>query len=201
MVSLGLGAWALRRQMNLWAVVVLAALISLIIEPLSFMHAGWRLSFGVVSGIVLGMGAIERWGRLQNLRGVLGWIVNLCVISIIAGISVAPMTAAYWGLAQPLGFIVNAIAVTLASGVTVLGTLSWLVAWIPGASALINDLAYLLLRGIDLAIEGYLRLPGSAVEVPQAKALGVEIWGTLLVLGAFYALSRWGWRKKFAATA
>lgn len=116
-------------------------------------------------------------------------------MSLVAGLSVAPMTAAYWGLAQPFGFVLNAVAVSLSSFVTILGTFSWLVALLPGASAAVNELAYVLLGWIDAAIAGYLRLPGAVVDVTQAKSAGVEIWGTLTVLGVFYIFSRWSGRK------
>lgn len=195
MVALGLTAWALRRQVNLWAIVVLAATLSLLIEPLMWMHAGWRLSFGVVAGIILGMGIIDRWGGIERLPRLVRPVVATLAMSLVAGLSVAPMTAAYWGLAQPFGFVLNAVAVSLSSFVTILGTFSWLVAWLPGASAAVNELAYVLLGWIDAAIAAYLKLPGAVVEVTQAKSAGVEIWGTLTVLGIFYIFSRWGGRK------
>ncbi len=192
MLSLGLAVWALKRRVNLWAIVVLAATASLLWEPRAFLNMGWRLSFGVVSGLVLGMGALERWGVFTRLTGFLKGGALTLAGSIVAGLSVAPMTATYWGLAQPLGFLVNALAVTLASGVTVLGTVSWLVCWVPGLSAAFNEIAYWLIAGIDAAVVAYLKLPGAVVETTGAKASGVETWGTLLLLGIFYAAARWG---------
>lgn len=202
MVALAMLAWGMRRPINLWAVIVLAATLSLIIHPLSFLHAGWRLSFVVVAGLILGMGTLERCGVLQNLQANGPWwkrlpgvLAHTCVASLVAGITVAPLTAAYWGLAQPLGFLLNAAAVTLASLVTLLGTVSWVTAWLPYISAILNEAAYGLLAVIDWAMKGYLQLPGAVLDARVIKSTGIEIWGTLGLLAIFYGLSRWGWGK------
>jgi ComEC/Rec2-related protein len=193
MVTIVLFAWAAYRQMNIWAALVLAATISLIVEPVSFLHAGWRLSFSVVGGIVLGMSAVERWGGLQKLRGPIGWIARTSAVSLAASLAVAPLTAAYWGISQPLGFIVNAVTITLGELVKILGTASCLLGWLPWVSKTINEAAYLFLGWIEWAIENYLKIPGAVVDVPAAKFIGVEVWGTLTILGIFYILARW-WR-------
>jgi hypothetical protein len=98
-------------------------------------------------------------------------------------------------MVQPLGFLVNAVAVTLAEIVTILGTCSWLFAWVPCAAKTINEVSYFLLGIIDGAIRAYLTLPGAVIEAPAAKGAGMEVLGTALVLGIFYILARWGGRK------
>jgi competence protein ComEC len=195
LVSLALLAWALKRQRNLFSIIILAATISLIVEPLSFLHAGWRMSFSVVTGVILGMNAVERSQILHRFRGVSRVVIETLIVSAIAGLCVTPMSATYWGVYQPLGFLVNAIAVALASFITILGTLSWLVAWIPGASILINEIAYFFINLIQISIERFLKMPNAYLTLPQIKETGIEVWGTIGILAVFYILARFGWRK------
>ena len=196
MVAIVLGAWAGCRQMNLWAVLVLAATVSLLVEPLSFLQAGWRLSFSVVGGIILGINTVERWGVLEKLRGPMGWAARVCAVSIAASLAVAPLTIAYWGIAQPIGFLVNAVTVSLGEMVKILGTASFVFGWLPWVFKTINEAAYWLIGWIEGFIEFYLKIPGAVVNASAAKASGIEVWGTIGVLTVFYLLARWGWPKR-----
>lgn len=195
MVTLAVAAAVSKRQANLWPIVVLAAAGSLLLEPLSLWHGGWRLSFGVVAGMVLGMGALERWAGKSWPRGFGGEVLKALAVSAVAGLAVAPMTAAYWGIAQPWGFVLNAAAVALAGWVTLLGSVSILLGWLPWVSELLNTAAGWIIWGIEWLIKTYLSLPGSSVEVPWwpdwAGGVATVVLLSLLWVAAWKVQTRW----------
>lgn len=196
MVAVGSLGYAMRRQVNVWSVVVLTALISLVVEPLSLWHAGWRLSFGVVAGMVLGMNAFERIARIERLPRWGANLVRAVMVSIIAGVSVAPMTAVYFGLAQPWGWALNTVSVIIASWVTLLGMASLLLGWLPWVPEALNTVANGLLGLLEQAIGLYLHIPGAVLEVHAPQ--WVEVAGTLSILTIFYILARfWPRRDDF----
>ncbi len=196
MVTIVLGCWAMRKQMNLWAILVLAAIVSLLVEPLCFLHAGWRLSFAVVGGIILGMNAMERLGVLSKTKGIFGWLARTLVVSIMASLAVAPLTAAYWGIAQPLGFLVNAVTVTLGEIIKILGTSSFLLGWAPWIYKTINEVAGRLCWCVEWIIGAYLKVPWAVMGVGGAKSSGIEVWGTVGVLTVMYLVARYAGKAK-----
>jgi competence protein ComEC len=185
MVALAVAAGLLRRQANLWPVVVLAAVGSLILEPLALWHGGWRLSFGVVAGLVLGMNAVERSAAGRWPKGWAGDALKAVAVSLVACLSVAPMTAAYWGLAQPYGFVLNTFAVFLAGWVTLLGSASVMLGWLPWVPEALNTVGGWVIWAIEWFIKAYLALPASAIEIPWWPSWAGGV-GTLVILGGLY---------------
>jgi len=195
MVFFGAVGYALRRQVKVWPVLILTAIASLMVEPLSLWHAGWRLSFGVVAGMVLGMGALERLLPTQRLPFWLHGVWQSVAVSIIAGISVFPMTAVYFGLWQPWGWALNAVVVLLAGWITILGFCSMLLFFLPIVPEALNTVSGWLLSAMEWLIDSYLKLPGAVAEVKLPDY--VEWVGSLALLGAFYILARLAKKKEF----
>jgi competence protein ComEC len=173
-------AWTLRRPSNLLSALAASALIVLLLDPMDFFSASFRMSYGVMTAIVtLGLPLAawlgERFPPFRDLPEVtwsgchhgLAWIKRHLLQA--AGIGGAAALAGgvtgvqYFNLVVPAGLLANLLFLPPASLVIVAGFGSVLggLAGVGGVSRLFNHAACVLLRGITACLGLVTRAPGA----------------------------------------
>lgn len=105
-----------RRQVSL-NTLAFAAVVQLVVSPLSLWDVGFQMSFLAVLGIVmlnmrLGNLATPVW--LSRWR-VIGWVWSLVKVSLAAQIAVAPLSMYYFGTFPCYFLLTNLVAIPLAT--------------------------------------------------------------------------------------
>jgi len=180
MVAAMEAAWTLRRPSNLLSALAASALIVLLLEPMDFFSASFRMSYGVMAAIVtLGIPLAawlgERFPPFRDLPEVtwtwfhhgLAWIKRHLLQA--AGIGAAAALAGgvtgvqYFNLVVPAGLLANLFFLPPASLVIVAGFGSVLggLAGVRPASRLFNHAASVLLWGITTCLGIVTRPPGA----------------------------------------
>ena len=188
MATLILAAWLFDRLGLTLRNVGIAALIVLLVAPLSLFTAGMQLSFAATAALVIWFEGRRRpddpptdgidGGRSRPVR----WLRDLTAASLVAGAATMPLTAYHFGTVAPWGVIANLIGIPLTgllvmpAGMAVLAT-----AALPGPQ-LIDDAALLVMQiGIDalLAVTGWFAgLPAAPWRVaPPSPALLAFVYG------------------------
>ena len=104
--------------------LALAAVIVLMIRPISLLDAGFQMSFAATAALIAAYEAVREWSALQGkregsgsgiahrlLRGAAVYVAALLFTSLIAGLATAPFAAYHFNRTAPYGLIANLFAV------------------------------------------------------------------------------------------
>ncbi len=144
MVIIGLVSLTIGRDTPLLAILSLACLIILLLNPLALFSASFQLSFLAVAGIVYFTPYLE-----IKLKRLPSWLKRPLAISLSAQLFILPLLAFYFNRLPLIGVIVNLIVTPLIAIVLALGLLSVTLGMVSLASA--QWVAYsnwLVIRGL-----------------------------------------------------
>jgi competence protein ComEC len=122
MAILIVSARLLQRRVDLNQIVALTALLLLLWQPSQFFDVGFQLSFVTAWGIVYVMTLIENRRQGKHRSRLYYWILLPVLVSLIAQVFSAPLTAYYFGRVPAISIFANITVVPLISVATV-GTL------------------------------------------------------------------------------
>jgi competence protein ComEC len=182
------------------AVLAVAVLVVLAIDPSAVTQVGAWLSVAAMWGTVGAAALLRRAGRRGALLG-------LIISSAGAVLATAPITAYVFGQVALAGLVTNLVAVPL-SGVIVPGVLASLVGgpvFAAGTGLALAALEWIATAGARLPFGVMAGEPGAAFAIPWAAALAVSVWlvrrrptwpvmtrRALLVL----AVAAWAWAAR-----
>lgn len=208
MVAVALGAVLVDRPALSLRALAVAAVVVLVIAPVSLLDAGFQMSFAATAALVAGYEALRRWragrdrsperaGRLAWLGRAAGvYVGGLVLTSLLAGSATAPFAAYHFNRGAPYGLLANLLAVP------VMGV------WIAPAAALAAALAPFGLAGpalqaMGLGIEVVMQVAHGVAALPGADrpiaAAQPAVLGLIAVGGLWLALWRGAWRLAGAA--
>ena len=179
--ALMLSFWSLSslldRHTSRWNPVFAAAVIILIINPLSLWSVSFQLSFAAVVGIML----VGSWlQRKVVLRGrIVSYIGGLLIVSIAAQVGTMPLTMYYFGQTSNYFALTNLVVIPMAGMLLVLGfgtlAMSWCVVgeWLGEATKWCTW----LLREVVEWIEG---LPLSTTQISLESGSVVCLYGAII---------------------
>lgn len=176
MIAVVTGALLLRRHIDFIRTIAIAALASLLIDPLSMLSAGWWLSFWAVCVIAWFTG-----GRQEHRTAMRRWLL----MPVAVALGMTPLLAGIFQQYAPLAPLANIIAVPWVSLLVVPAALAGTAAF------LFNETAgVLLLQGagwlLHLAWQGLAYMAGlpfalSAISQPSLAVLLAGMAGLLLL--------------------
>lgn len=140
-----------RRSSRLFA-LVLAAIVTLAIDPKIGADIGWQLSFAAVLGILVLAHPLRRAiaGR-SGSRGPRGALAEGIAVTVAATLATAPLIAFHFGELSTVSLVANLLALPAVAPAMWLGMLSSIGAQVPGFPAsLVNALAAPLLAYIAI---------------------------------------------------
>ena len=187
-----------RRASRLYA-LVLAAGVTLAIDPAVAADVGWQLSFAAVLGILLLAPPLR--GRLLGLLGPGRWrraLAEGVAVTVAATLATAPLIAFHFETVSTTTLIANVLALPAVAPAMWLGMCSGALAQLPGV-----PLAPL--NGFDALLLAYVAQVASWCAAPSWAELKVHLDGTgllvaYLVLG-FALLACWRWPRAMIAVA
>jgi competence protein ComEC len=206
MMTIVIGGWSLRRPGNLLNSLGAAGFLLLVYEPQQLFQASFQLSFFVVLSMGLLMPSLEAraqrclqgdpllpphlrpgWRRLAEKPW--RWFAMSLATSLGAWLGSLPIIAYYFHLLTPISLLANLVIVPLSSfalacnlGSLVCG------AWLPGASGLFNNSAWLWMWLLVRLNHWLAELPGAFFYVPAPSWADFAAY-YILVFGLFGA----GW--------
>ena len=177
-------ALAGRRTSRAYA-LLLAAAVTLILNPRASSDPGWQLSFAAVVSIAALSRPVAR--RLAE-RGTPGAVAEAASLTTAATLATAPLLAAHFGRLSLVSLPANLLAAAAVAPTMWLGMLAVAVAFVlPDAAVLINALAQ-----YPLAYLGW--LGAAAAHVPLASVQASPLAVTLAAATATAALAAWARR-------
>lgn len=176
--ALMLSFWALsslfERSTSRWNPLFSAAVIILIINPLSLWSVSFQLSFAAVIGIMLVGGWLQ---RKVVLRGrIVSYIGGLLIVSIAAQVGTMPLTMYYFGQTSNYFALTNVLVIPMAFVLLLLGFITLAMSWCVVGEwlAIATKWCTWLLRA---AVEWVESLPGSTTKISLSE------WGVIGMYG------------------
>jgi competence protein ComEC len=108
----------LGRLADRWWALLLAALVTVLVDPFSPEQLGWQLSFAAVIGLLL---LVDPLARLAKRIGLPAWVGMALAVPVGAGIATAPVLAASVGDVSLTSVPANVIVEPLVAPITWLG--------------------------------------------------------------------------------
>jgi competence protein ComEC len=168
MAIAGLAALAVGRVRSRWYALLLAAAITLAIDPRVAAEPGWQLSFAAVAGILLLAPPLRR-----RLRGLPGPLAEGAAMTVAATAATAPIAGHHFDAVSVAGLVANLVALPLVAPVVWLGmvqaTLGILGAPVSALGTVNGALIGILVR----VAEKFAALPGAQVRLPLRSPLAV----------------------------
>ncbi|MEG4147557.1 ComEC/Rec2 family competence protein [Microcoleus sp. Pol12B5] len=179
-------ALVLSRQVKPLGLLLIAATILLLVNPLWIWDLGFQLSFLATLGLIV---------TTPPLMAKLGWmppaIASIVVVPIAASVWVLPLLLYVFSVVSPYSILVNIIAAPLLWILSIGGMVSALAGLIfPPAGSVLAQLLDYPAKGLIAIAEYFSQLPGNSVAVGQVS---------VFQLIALYSLICWVWiggRKK-----
>ena len=177
-----------RRQVSL-NTLAFAAVVQLVVSPLSLWDVGFQMSFLAVLGIVmlnmrLGNLATPVW--LSRWR-VIGWVWSLVKVSLAAQIAVAPLSMYYFGTFPCYFLLTNLVAIPLATIIVYTSIVMYALgfcAWMQGVVAtFVGWMATLMNTSLGFIAS----LPGACMYGIHINAR--QVWLMYALLLVAYAMS------------
>ena len=170
MAAVILGALFFSRRVHLASSLSLAAIVILMLWPLSIFQPGFLLSFAAVTGII---------GVLPRVQGQPGWL-QFMVITVVATGFTLPISAYFFGFVSPVGILANLVCVPLFSLYIMPLGLTGLILY-PLSPPLADLLFSLTLPGLTLILRAS-EVCGLLVPVPRPPIVLVFLCYGLLIL-------------------
>jgi competence protein ComEC len=213
-------AWVFRVPRNAISALVTSALIVVLVDPLEVFGAGFEMSYGIVSALLLlGLPLDACWQKTLKLHRHLppatwtrrqkaaDWLwrrlVTAAAISCAASLVGAITGLTFFKLFSPGALLINLWLIPSAMGVLMMGLVSLLcgLAGFTGGSLLANHGAVLLLWGIEAGVRQFAHLPGvwfaATFKYPWIGVVALVV--LLAAIGYGYAAHWRGWNRGFWA--
>jgi competence protein ComEC len=179
MAIAGLAALAVGRARSRWYALLLAAAVTLAIDPRVAAEPGWQLSFAAVAGILLLAPPLRR-----RLRGLPGPLADGAAMTLAATLATAPIAGHHFEAVSVAGLAANLVALPLVAPIVWLGmvqaALGLASGALPAAAPLAMGAAGALgrvngaLTGALVRVAGeFAALPGAQVRLPLRSPLAV----------------------------
>ena len=204
MGAAGIVAMLAGRPRSRWYAILLAAFVTLAINPRASGDPGWQLSFAAVIGILLWAGPIRDrllgpLGRSGHRGDLVDWRRGLAEgagVTIAATLSTAPLMAHSFGAVSLASLPANLLALPAVAPLMWLGMLAALVAQLPW-------LPVQPLTGLAGLLAAYVVQVAHWLAAPQWATASVPLPGAAVVVAAYavLALALWvllGWTRRRA---
>ncbi len=180
-------ALLLSREVKPLGLLLIAATILLLVNPLWIWDLGFQLSFLATFGLVV---------TAPPLMAKLDWmppaIASIVVVPIAASVWVLPLLLYVFSVVSPYSILVNIIAAPLLWILSIGGMVSALAGLIfPPAGSVLAQLLDYPAKGLIAIAQYFSQLPGNSVAVGQVS---------VFQLIALYSLICWVWLGKGSAT-
>ncbi|MBE9040777.1 ComEC/Rec2 family competence protein [Oscillatoriales cyanobacterium LEGE 11467] len=171
----GLVGLVLQRKVRPVGILLLAAVMLLLYNPLWIRDIGFQLSFAATLGLIVTVNPlVKRWDRLPVT------IATALAVPISATIWTLPLQMYYFNVVCTYSIFVNAIATPLLSLITIGGFISGIAASIyPPVGSVIAGLLYYPVGGLLAIVKFFSQLPGNNIAVGT-----IALWQ----LGILYGL-------------
>jgi competence protein ComEC len=171
MGAAGIAALATSRPASRWYALLLAAAVTLAVNPRVSGDAGWQLSFAAVAGILVMEPPLRR-----ALRALPKLLAEGIALTVAATVATAPLLAYHFGAVPAAGLPANVAALPAVAPVMWIGMLQTALGQLPGTAFAAGTLGT-----IDGALLGYLEwvaryfaeLPGGRLALPINSPLAV----------------------------
>ena len=185
--------------------LLLAATVTLALNPRSSGDVGWQLSFAAVAGIFLLAGPIRaaltpRRGA-EGRAGAEGWrraLAEGAAVTIAATIATAPLIAHHFGTLSLTSLLANLLALPAVAPAMWLGMISAALAQIPGFPLAPVNFVNSLLLGYIAQIAAWLGRPSWA-QVNVGLGGPLKVAAAYVVLLAATGLGLWALARRSAA--
>lgn len=179
-------AYLVGRERDWPSALALAALVVLLVNPLSIYEAGFQLSFAATWGILYLGPALNKW--LLKVSWLPGWLRALIWVPLGAQLGTLPLVALYFNLVSPVSLLANIVAVPLVGIILLLGTAGSV------AGLILLPLGQIINFGTGAAldlfawlIKGLSSLPGAALYVTSPQVALIAAWYVILSVAALPA--------------
>ncbi len=189
-----------------------AAIVLLIIDPLSLFEVGFQMSFAIVFGIILLHTPIKRllFGRWLKRRGLMvfgsqrqvrrwiyrrgaSWAIDLVIVAIAAYLAALPLVAYYFGIFSPYAPILSVLLLPMVAAVLIPAYLSSAMAFLtPNLAAIIGSMSAAPAKALEGTISLLKRLPGLSIDLYALPAWWVLL--AYLTMGLWVMASRYYYR-------
>jgi competence protein ComEC len=205
MGAAGIAAMTLSRPASRWYALLLAAAVTLALNPRVTSDPAWQLSFVAVAGILaMGRplaaflahagGELMRERASPGARALARGLADAVAITVAATLATAPLVAFHFGAVPVAGLVANLLALPAVAPAMWLGmvkaALGLAGALIPPADAaaeLLGPLARLPLAYLERLAERCADLPGGRLTLPLRSPLAVSA-AYVLLIAAFLAI-------------
>ena len=186
MGAAGLLAMLLARPASRWYALLLAACVTLGLNPRVWGEPGWQLSFAAVVGILaLAPGIGRRLGATPRA------LADGIALTVSATVATAPLLAYHFGTLSLAALPANVVALPLIAPIMWLGMLRGLVGQVAPegfVNGLLGALLEPLLAGVERLATIFADAPGSAL--PLALASPAEVVAAYAALAALALVAR-----------
>jgi len=166
------------RNRNVFNSLFFAALIILLINPLTLYDSGFLLSFFVTFFIIYLVPVIR-----SIFSSKIRWLDNALSLSFAAWLGLFPLSAYFFNKVSIISIIANIFVIPLAGVVVILGFFTFFIGLLSiqlaGVTAFIG---YWLLRLMVLTVKGFSSLPFSFFYIGQPSIIMIVIYYLLLII-------------------
>jgi competence protein ComEC len=174
-----------RRKTKPLGLLLLAASILLIINPLWIRDLGFQLSFLATCGLVVTVNPL-----VKKLDWLPQAIASLIAVPIAATIWTLPLQLHFFGIVPPYSILANIVTTPLISVITIVGVLSALASvFVAPLGSLIAGLLYYPTNWLIKIVNLFAWLPGNSFALGQ-----ISLWQLLVIYGLIGMVSiskRW----------
>jgi competence protein ComEC len=173
------------RLTSRWYSLLLAAAITLALDPRAWQDVGWQLSFAAVAGIFLLVPALMR-----KLRRLPEPLAAGAAMTIAATLATAPLMSLHFGRVSLVSLLANLLALPAIAPIMWVGMLASAAAQVSLAPAeLMNALAAYLLGYVSSIARWSAAVPGAVLRVQIGSAFGLAS-GYAVIVAVVAALGR-----------
>ncbi len=216
MAGLFAAAYASGRRIRPLELMGLAAIVILLWRPNDLFSAGFQLSFGVVTGLLLFTRRVSHWLWPESPLAIatagstaVRWVVDYLAVSLVAFLIAAPCVAYHYQLVSPWAVLLSVLAWPVVGAVLAVGYFKILIGLVlPSVSLMLGGLAGWLADTMLGLVDRAGGWPGSSVELAASPGVGWTLGATAAaaaLLGGLFAgrrralvgclalLAAWGW--------
>ena len=187
MGAAGAVALAVGRASSRWYALLLAAIVTLTVNPRAVEDPGWQLSFAAVAGILV----LGRPLRRALERGMPRLLADGVAITVAATIATAPLLAHHFGSFSVAGLAANLLVLPVVAPIMWLGMVAAALAQLPAHVPALEGPVAALTHGmgvIDAILLGYLAwLARLFAEAPGAT-VALPLGSPVVVVAAYLAM-------------